>query len=120
MADLSALKKYGIDTEEGLAYCADDPEFYEEMLAEYVNEGAGNVPELKGMFEAKDWEHYRIIAHSVKSTSRMIGAKEMAERAFEMETAAKEGSTEAIIASHPQFLEKYDNLIAILQKELGL
>ena len=27
MLDMDALKRIGINTEEGLAYCADDPEF---------------------------------------------------------------------------------------------
>ena len=28
MLDTEALHRIGIDTEEGIAYCADDPEFY--------------------------------------------------------------------------------------------
>ena len=34
MLDIDALTAAGIDTEEGLAYCADDPDIYEEMLME--------------------------------------------------------------------------------------
>ena len=38
MLNIAALTDAGIDTEEGMAYCADDPEFYEEMrkLAHFV------------------------------------------------------------------------------------
>ena len=47
MLNTDALTRLDIDAEEGLAYCADDPDFYEEMLLEYLNESAGRLAELE-------------------------------------------------------------------------
>ncbi|MCR4935776.1 MAG: Hpt domain-containing protein [Oscillospiraceae bacterium] len=50
---------------------------------------------------------YGILAHSIKSTSRTIGATAFAERARELELAAKEGRTEALRAHHAGFAAAY-------------
>ena len=107
MLDTEALHRIGIDTEEGIAYCADDPEFYEEMLAEYVKESKTNVTDLQRFFEAQDLDNYRIRAHSIKSTSRMIGASALAETAYGLELAAKDRDAAKIAEAHGPFLSDY-------------
>lgn len=115
MTDLELLKGIGIDTEEGLAFCADDPEFYEEMLEEYISESDEKINSLEGHFKEKDWANYGICAHSMKSTSRMIGAKDFSVHALEMEMAAKEGNAAAIEENHIAFLDEYQTLISSLR-----
>ena len=109
MLDMEALEELGVDTPAGLACCADDPEFYEEMLAEYVKESETNRADLQRFFEARDWENYRIRAHSIKSTSRMIGASALAETAYGLELACKEMDTAKIMAAHETFLFAYSS-----------
>ena len=111
MLDEAALAKLGIDAGEGMAYCADDPEFYEEMLGEYVREGDERLAELEKFFEGGDWPNYAIRAHSAKNTSRMIGARALSERARELELAAKAGDAEQVAAAHGAFLADYAALI---------
>ena len=48
MLDTEALHRIGIDTEEGIAYCADDPEFYEDMLREYLQRATAERPIYEG------------------------------------------------------------------------
>ena len=115
MTDMKALEALGIDTAEGLAYCADDPEFYEEMLGEYVKESEGNLAGLQQYYDRQDWGNYRIAVHSLKNTSRMIGAAAVSDRAFLLETAAKEQDTAAILAAHGSFLADYRDLAAGLR-----
>lgn len=107
MLNENALRALEIDMAEGLACCADDPEFYEEMLGEYAAEGPARAEELQRFYEAADWADYAIRAHSVKSTSRMIGADAFAERARILETAAKAGDAAAVRAAHDAFLRDY-------------
>jgi HPt (histidine-containing phosphotransfer) domain-containing protein len=109
--EMTALNKLGIDTEEGLAYCADDPEFYEEMLTEFIAEGSSGCSDLKKHFENRDWKHYGISAHTIKSTSRMIGAKALSEKAREMETACREENGSALIAEHDSFKAELAELL---------
>ena len=87
--DVVKLRSVGIDANEGLAYCADDEEFYEEMLDEYVHESRAKLEELNTAFGLRDWERYRISAHSLKSTSRMVGAKGISGKAYEGKSLRK-------------------------------
>ena len=109
--EMTALNKLGIDTEEGLAYCADDPEFYEEMLTEFIADGCSAYSDLNKHFEKCDWKHYGITAHTIKSTSKMIGAKALSEKARELETACKEENGSAIIAEHDSFTAELAKLL---------
>ncbi len=105
--NIEALKNIGINTEDGLAYCAEDEEFYGEMIEEYIEEKDDRVKELTEGFDDGDWDRYRIAAHSIKSTSRMIGAEELSEAAREMEQAAKDNNEEALRSGHALFLSEY-------------
>jgi len=116
---MEALRAAGINTEEGLAYCAEDPEFYEEMLREYVNESEDRLAELRRCREEQDLPSYGICAHSMKSTSRMIGAGEFVAFALEMEQAGKNADGDAIAAKHDAFLGEYTALIGKLRAALG-
>ena len=104
--DAAKLRIVGIDVEEGLAYCADDEEFYAEMLDEYVHESRVKLEELTAAFESCDWDRYRISAHSLKSTSRLIGAKGISGKAYELEIAAKTGDASAVEALHSEFTDE--------------
>ena len=118
MLDMKELEALGIDTSAGLACCADDPEFYEEMLAEYVKESETNKADLRRFFEARDLDNYRIKAHSVKSTSRMIGASAVAETAYGLELAGKERDAAKIAAEHDSFLAGYSSFTDRLRELL--
>lgn len=119
MIDMTALEALGIDTEEGMAYCAEDAEFYEEMLEEYVSEEPKNTAELQRAFSEKDWGSYQIRAHSLKSSSRMIGAGGFAERAYALEQAARDRDGEKIIAAHASFADDYRSLVGALSALLA-
>ena len=119
MADTVALEALGIDAAEGLAYCADDPAFYDEMLGEYVKESEENLIVLQRDFERQDWTNYRIWVHSLKNTSRMIGAGAVSDRALALETAAKERNIPVILAAHSAFLADYRALAEKLREMIG-
>jgi Hpt domain. len=119
MLDLQKLEELGLDTEEGLACCAEDPEFYEEMLGEYIAEGRKKSAELKRLYDSADWADYGMRAHSVKSTSRTIGALTLSETARELEFAAKERNEQTIRTLHPAFLTAYTELLEKLRGILG-
>ena len=110
MLDTEALHRIGIDTEEGIAYCADDPEFYEDMLREYLQESDGRAADLRRFYASQDWSQYGLCAHTVKSTSKMIGAKAVSELAREMEFACRNGDAASVLAGHDRFLREYTDL----------
>ena len=110
MLDTEALHRIGIDAEEGIAYCADDPEFYEDMLREYLQESDGRAADLRRFYASQDWSQYGLCAHTVKSTSKMIGAKAVSELAREMELACRSGDAASVLAGHDRFLREYTDL----------
>ena len=116
MLNMEALKAAGIDTEEGLAYCADDPEFYEEMLMEFVSEAASRPEAMDRLLSNADWTGYGLHAHTLKSTARMIGAIAFSEHARAMEQAAKSGDGNAILSNHAAFAADYAALVNAIQR----
>ena len=120
MLNMETLEKFGLDTAEGLSYCADDPEFYEEMILEYLNESAGRIAEMEKFYELRNWERCGICAHSLKNTSRMIGAKELSGYARELELACKENNGARIDLAHEWFIKKYKELTDRLREAAGL
>ena len=110
MPDTEALHRIGIDTEEGIAYCADDPEFYEDMLREYLQESDGRAADLRRFYASQDWSQYGLCAHTVKSTSKMIGAKAVSELAREMELACRSRDAASVLTGHDRFLREYTDL----------
>ncbi len=115
MVNLDKLRELGIDVETGMAYCADDPEFYEEMLEEFAAESAEKAKTLADSYASKDWDSYRICAHSLKSTSKMIGAAALSENARELEMAAAAGDASTIAAAHDPFVAELNALIVVIK-----
>ena len=107
MLERDALAQIGIDVDEGIACCAGDPEFFDEMVVEYLDESAERLAELARLYEVRDWSQYARCVHSIKSTSMMIGARSLADLARTMELLGKEADEAAILAEHEDFLGRY-------------
>jgi HPt (histidine-containing phosphotransfer) domain-containing protein len=118
MLNETVFRTLGIDMEEGLTFCAEDPEFYEDMLREYILEGQSKQPELDASLAAEDLDNYRIQAHSLKNTSRMIGAEALSEQARELELLAKEGDLVAVQKKHGGFAAEYGRVLCGLEEML--
>ncbi|MBR4256953.1 MAG: Hpt domain-containing protein [Clostridia bacterium] len=118
--DEKKLALMGIDAAEGVTYCADDPEFYTEMLEEYVSDGETKLSELQKYYDENNIERYVICVHSLKSTSKMIGAGDLSELARELEFAGRENNADFIRENHGRMTEKYAALIKDLHAYLGV
>lgn len=103
-----------LNTESGMAYCADSEEFYFEMIKMYIDND--RTEELNEHFNNSNWEDYRITAHALKSTSLSIGADDMSAMAKEQEFSVKEGRIEDTKAFHCDFMNAYALLLEKLKK----
>ena len=101
------LREAGIDPQVGLSYCRQDSQLYLALLQDYAGSADQKARSLQAYYEARDWKQYGILVHALKSTSRMIGAEELAEKAAGLETAAKQEEVAAIGAEHPDLTELY-------------
>ncbi|MCR4648785.1 MAG: response regulator [Lachnospiraceae bacterium] len=116
---LKIMSDYGIKIKEGLKYCMDDRDFYENLLKQYVVEADAKRKAAIEAFENKDWHNYAILLHALKSTSKMIGAMEVSEKAKELEKAAKEENAIYIMEHHPRVLEEYIELTDKISEAFG-
>ncbi|SDY02292.1 Hpt domain-containing protein [Ruminococcaceae bacterium YAD3003] len=117
-ADLSSLVSAGIDPKIGLPYCQNDEAFYRSMLNEYAHSKIEREAVLKKSFSESDWKTYAIHVHSLKSTSKMIGALALSEQAAKLEAAANAGDGNTIRYEHDSMMQKYEDAVNAI-KSLG-
>ncbi len=104
-----------IDYKTGLMYCASDEDFYLQVISEYVTESDTKIPSIEEYFGEKDWKNYGILVHSVKSTSKMIGAKELSGQAEALEKAAKAGDAATVEKGHESMIRLYRETVGMLR-----
>lgn len=104
--------------EKGLAYAMGQQSIYEKVMLEYVKSRDDFAARLQEYYEASDWEKYRIVAHSIKSSSYSIGAEELGNLAKEMEFAARDLDVDSIHRKNGRlkemFLEVAENIAEYL------
>ncbi len=108
------LQNLGVDTAYGVDYCGGDTEFYEELLTDYMSKKDEKLAELQMHFDNEDWENYEIRVHGIKSTSALIGAADLSERAKALEFAAKENNIQFILDNHKSMKDDYEKLLNAL------
>lgn len=92
-----------------LQYCCGSAELLYDLLHDFTEND--HFSDLKAAFEEKRWEDYRRHAHSLKSTSLMIGLTGLSERARASELALKGGCTEFAELNHDSLIEEYSALL---------
>ena len=62
-------------------------------------------------YNDRDWDNYRIQAHSLKSASKTIGAMMFAEKAAEAEALAKEKDEAGLRGVHSDLMARYADTV---------
>lgn len=112
------LREAGVRAEQGLSYCNGDGELYRSVLEQFLKDAAENREKLRQFYEADDWKNYSILTHSLKSTSRMIGAQELSETAEILEKAGKQNDADTIRLHHILMMAQYRSLTDALAARL--
>ena len=99
-----------------LQYCCGSAELLNGLLHDFTEND--HFSDLKAAFEEKRWEDYRRHAHSLKSTSLMIGLTGLSERARASELALKGGCTEFAELNHDSLIEEYSALLGKIKDYL--
>ncbi len=77
------------------------------------------VKEIESYYSAQDWRNYTIKVHALKSSCKLIGAMETAEKAQRLENAGKEDDVMYIEANHASFMDEYRNYKTVLSGVIG-
>ena len=103
-----------IDVDSGLTNCGNG-ESYITTLKMYLDMAASNADEIEKFWAEKDIRNTTIKVHSLKSTSRVIGALKLGEFAARLEKAGDEGDTETLDRELADFISKYRKLAKDLE-----
>ncbi len=113
------IARLGIDVDKGLKYSQDDADFYRTLLLQFAGDATDKISKTDRFRESYDTDNYAIIVHSIKSTSKMVGATELSGKARELELAAKAGDIDVIERFHDETMEEYrrmaDGIISIFE-----
>ncbi len=103
-----------IDLKQGLHYCQQSTELYNEIVLTYLAEDKRG--KLTEAFVTEDWHAYCVTIHALKSASRTIGAIKLAEEALRLEEATDEESMdiEYVQNNHRRVYNEYVRLIELL------
>ena len=107
-----------LDTGAGIDYCGDLEE-YIEALKTYCSSVGEKTDKIKGLLGNGDIKGLTIIAHSIKSTSRAIGANDLSAKAAEIEKNAESLDASTLKHRVSKFLEDYESLGKQIEKALG-
>ncbi len=101
------LEEKGIYVNDALMYCGNDKEIYLELLQDYVDTVNNYSDRLDELYRDENWADYKVLIHGIKSSSKMIGIRELAEKAKQLEYAARDGEIDVIRKNHAAFLVDY-------------
>ena len=106
-----ALRKIqGVDADEALLHTGGNGSLLKEILWDIASAAPEAANELRQAAESKDYEKYRITAHSIKGLMSTIGAREISAAAKRHEYAAKNGEYVFIGEHYGSFAKNYETL----------
>ncbi len=103
------LKNPEIDVKTGMGYCMNDERFYMSVVEEYVKGDKRKT--LTEFLEKEDFENYKIVVHSLKSTSMNIGAMDISNEARKLEQACKDGDYDTVRKGHAPLMDRYGKML---------
>lgn len=109
----------GIDTAVGMEYAGQDVELYREILSDYADCIKEQAEAIEHAAAERNIENFIVEVHSLKSTSRTIGAMELSDMAKELEEYGKNRAWEEIAAKTPGILSAYRRLYSVIMPYLA-
>ncbi len=117
LADLSAINE--LDTEAGVVYCGSE-ENYLSVIRIFHETAGDKADEIRTYYNNKDWENFTVKVHALKSSARVIGAKELSEAARRLEEAGENTDIDTIDNNIDGLLKQYmdlDDKLKVLDKD---
>ena len=110
------LKKEKIDVDASLALLG-DIKMYEEMLKTFLEESKKRILRLKKNKD-NDLENYKIDVHAMKSDSKYLGFKKLAELSLDHEMNAKDNNQDYINQHFDELMMEFERIKKVIEKYL--
>lgn len=101
------LEEKGFHINAGMRYCHGDSGFYKEMLVRFSKDAERKAADIETSFQNGDIANYQILVHTLKSSSKMVGADGLSEMARAAEEAAKTRNSVCIRENHRTLMARY-------------
>lgn len=113
--NIEYLKTNGIDVDASIELLG-DIEMYNETLRIFMEENKTRIPNLKQYKESGDMENYAIQVHALKSDSKYLGFKELAEYSHQHEMKSKEGNKDYVNDHFDELMSEYNRIYGIIKE----
>lgn len=118
MRDVSILTNEGVDLDSALELLG-DLEFYDETLESFLAENETRIPNIEKYLQEQNMEDYAILVHALKSDSKYLGFKSLADIAYEHEMASKANNIDDVKNKYAKLMKEVDRYTKLAKKYLG-
>ena len=116
--DIEFLKSNDIDVDTSIELLG-DLDMYNETLKDFLTESEDRLPKMDKFLKEKDASNYAILAHAMKSDSKYLGFKKLAELSLNHELEGKNNNVEYLENNYEELMTEVDRVIDIVKKYLG-
>ena len=106
--DYAPLRASGIDPESALRYCQGNGELYRTLLNDFAREYPEKADVLRRAVASGDWKNYCVFVHALKSSSRLLGVRDLSEAAARLEAASSDGDIDTVRREHEPMMARYE------------
>jgi len=111
--DINYLKDNGIDVDASIELLG-DIEMYNDTLKDFLTESGTRLPKMKKYLEEEDTNNYAILAHAMKSDSKYLGFKKLAELSLNHELKGKDNDISYIKENYEELMIEVNRVIKII------
>lgn len=95
-----------------------DAEMYDETLEDFYEEIDNSIEKLKKFYDQKNLSDYSIVAHDLKSNSKYLGFKNLAEMAYNHELMSKSGDKDYIEVNIENLIAEINRIKKVINEYL--
>ncbi len=108
--DEKLLEDLGVHVENGLRYMGGSESLFENVLSDFREVLTEKENQLKVLLAKGDMPGYAIIVHALKGNARNVGADDLADNAYELEKASRDGMLEDVEVRSPLLFRMIETL----------
>ena len=86
----------------------EDAEKAKSLLSQFIERTSGQLQELPGLAESKNWQDAHRITHTIKGAARMLAGLELGDAAEKLEKGYKMAELTKIEAAYPALVKAFE------------
>ena len=118
MRDVSILTDNCVDLDSALELLG-DLSFYDETLESFLEENKTRIPNIEKYKKEQNMADYAILVHALKSDSKYLGFKDLADIAYAHELASKANNVDEVNKLYDKLIEQVERFTSLANKYLG-